>query len=62
MFVLVRVSIAVTKKHRNQKQLGERKFSFSLQLSVHTSPGEVRARTQGRKLWARTEAKVIEED
>ena len=44
-------------KHHEEKQLGEERVCFSSWLSLR----EVKARTQGRNMKARTEAEAIEE-
>jgi hypothetical protein len=50
----LRAAIGVV-KHHNQKQVGKKRVSFSLQLSGHTpSMREVRAGTQGKESRDRT--------
>ena len=46
-------------KHHGQKQCGEKRIYYTLQLSGHTpSPREASAGTQGRNLDAETEAEA----
>lgn len=59
--VLVGVSTTVI-KHHDQKQLGNKRIYFSLQLSGHTtSLWKVRVSSRDRKLEARTKAEAMEE-
>jgi hypothetical protein len=49
-------------KYHDQKQFGEERVAFSLQLLGHSaSPREVKAGTKGRNLETRTEAEAMEE-
>ena len=62
MGILGWVSIAVV-KHHDQKQLGKKRFCFSIKFSGHTpSLRGDRAGTQGRSLESGTEAEAVEED
>lgn len=59
--VFVRVSVSVI-RHYARNNLGRKGFIYLACTSVHSPSGrEVRARTQGNNLEARTEADSLEE-